>query len=149
MAFAYWAGIAFASVILLMIFHATHARWVTVLRRPSRSMSASVPIFLLLFIPLILGMKHVYVWVDPPASLGREALKLIAGKKAYLNTTGFIVRGRHLLRRRHRHLCALCRLVAEAGRDGRRPCCCRSSATSARAGCRSSPWRSPSRRSTG
>ncbi len=36
MAFTYWGGISFTSVILLMIFHATHARWVTVLRRPDR-----------------------------------------------------------------------------------------------------------------
>ena len=39
MAFAYWAGIAFASLILLMIFHATHARWMTVLRRPIEAMA--------------------------------------------------------------------------------------------------------------
>ena len=39
MAFTYWGGISFTSVILLMIFHATHARWVTVLRRPIEAMS--------------------------------------------------------------------------------------------------------------
>jgi hypothetical protein len=92
MAFTYWGGISFSSVILLMIFHATHARWVTVLRRPIEVMSASVLIFLFLFIPLIFVMKHVYVWVEPPDSLGREALKLIAGKAAYLNVRAFIVR---------------------------------------------------------
>lgn len=92
MAFTYWGGISLSSVIMLMIFHATHARWVTVLRRPIEVMSASILIFLFLFIPLIFVMKHVYVWVDPPDSLGREALKLIAGKAAYLNKTGFVVR---------------------------------------------------------
>jgi hypothetical protein len=93
MAFAYWAGLSFASVILLMIFHATHARWVTVLRRPVEAMAGSITIFLLLFIPLIFAIKNVYIWVNPPESLGREALKLIAGKKPYLNQTGFIGRG--------------------------------------------------------
>ena len=92
MAFTYWGGISFTSVILLMIFHATHARWVTVLRRPIEAMAASVAIFLFLFIPLIFVMKHVYVWVEPPESLGKEALKLIAGKAAYLNVKGFVVR---------------------------------------------------------
>src|SRR4051794_4080028 len=82
-----------ASVILLMIFHATHARWMVILRRPVEAMAASVPIFLLLFIPIIFGMKHLYVWVDPPASLGREALHLLEHKRAWLNPTGFIVRG--------------------------------------------------------
>jgi hypothetical protein len=92
-AFVYWCGLALASVILLMIFHATHARWVTVLRRPIEVMAASIGIFLLLFIPVVIGMKYIYVWVDPPADLGREALKLIAHKRPYLNVTGFVVRG--------------------------------------------------------
>jgi hypothetical protein len=92
-AFVYWCGLALASVILLMIFHATHARWMTVLRRPLEVMAASVGIFLLLFIPVVIGMKHVFIWVDPPADLGREALKLIAHKRPYLNVTGFVVRG--------------------------------------------------------
>ncbi len=92
-AFTYWCGISMASVILLMIFHATHARWVTILRRPIEAMAVSVPIFILLFIPVILGMKHTHIWVNPPQSLGTEALRLIAGKAAYLNVKGFIVRG--------------------------------------------------------
>ena len=64
-AFAYWAGIAFASVLLLMIFHATHARWMTILRRPVEAMAATMVIFIVLVIPIWLGMKHLYSWVDP------------------------------------------------------------------------------------
>jgi hypothetical protein len=92
-AFTYWCGISIASVMLLMIFHATHARWMTIIRRPVEAMAVSVPLFLVLFIPVILGMKHTFVWVNPPASLGRETLKLIAGKAPYLNVNGFVVRG--------------------------------------------------------
>jgi hypothetical protein len=92
-AFSYWAGISMVSVILLMIFHATHARWMVILRRPVEAMATSVPIFILLFIPLVIGMKHVYVWIDPPASLGRETLHLLEHKHAWLNPTAFIVRG--------------------------------------------------------
>jgi len=92
-AFTYWAGISMASVILLMIFHTTHARWMTILRRPVEAMALSVPLFVLLFIPVIVGMKFTYVWVNPPESLGHEALKVLAHKAPYLNVTGFIVRG--------------------------------------------------------
>lgn len=91
-AFAYWCGIALASLILLMIFHATHARWMTVLRRPVEAMATSVPLFILLFIPIAVGMKHLYVWVDPPADLGKEALHLIHHKAAYLNVPFFLGR---------------------------------------------------------
>ena len=92
-AFTYWGGISFASVILLMIFHATHARWVTVLRRPIEGMAGSILMFVLLFIPVLIWIKQIYVWVDPPDSLGREALKNIAGKAAYLNVKAFAIRG--------------------------------------------------------
>ena len=64
-AFVYWCGLALASLILLMTFHATHAQWMTVLRRPLEVMAASVGIFLVLFIPVAIGMKYVYVWSIP------------------------------------------------------------------------------------
>jgi hypothetical protein len=92
-AFAYWAGIGFASVLLLMIFHATHARWMTILRRPVEAMAGSMIIFILLLIPILIGMKAIYSWVDPVAAgFGKEALKRIAHKAPYLNVTFFVVR---------------------------------------------------------
>jgi hypothetical protein len=92
-AFSYWGGISMASLLLLMIFHAFGAKWMTVLKRPLEAMATSVVLFAVLFVPIILGMKHLYVWVDPPATLGREALKLLEHKRPYLNQTAFIVRG--------------------------------------------------------
>jgi hypothetical protein len=91
--FAYWAGIAMASVILLMIFHATRARWMTVLRRPVEAMAASVPLFLILFIPLLLRPKELYSWWEPAADLGKETLKLLEHKRPWLNPGFFIFRG--------------------------------------------------------
>lgn len=91
-AFAYWGGISMAALLLLMIFHAFGAKWMVVLRRPLEAMATSVVLFAVLFVPIILGMKHLYVWVDPPATLGREALKLLEHKRPYLNQTFFIVR---------------------------------------------------------
>jgi hypothetical protein len=91
-AFAYWCGLAIGSIVLLMIMHAMKARWITVLRRPLEAMAASIGIFVVLAIPLLLGMKHLYVWVSPPADYGAEGLRLLAHKKPYLNPTFFIVR---------------------------------------------------------
>jgi hypothetical protein len=92
-AFAYWCGIGFASVLLLMIFHATHARWMTILRRPVEAMASTMPIFLLLLIPILVGMEHLYSWVNPSPSLPREVLHKLAHKAAYLNVKFFVVRG--------------------------------------------------------
>jgi hypothetical protein len=97
--FAYWCGIAMASVILLMIFHATRAKWMVVLRRPVEVMGATLPLFLLLFVPLVLVLRHVYSWVDPATSYPAgtphlaETLALLEHKHPWLNSTGFVARG--------------------------------------------------------
>jgi hypothetical protein len=91
-AFAYWTGIGLGALVLLMIMHAFRAKWVTVLRRPIESITLVLPLMVLLFIPIAVFMKHLYIWVDPPADMGREALKLLAHKRAYLNVTAFVVR---------------------------------------------------------
>lgn len=91
--FAYWAGIALASVVLLLIFHAVNARWMVVLRRAVETMAVTVVLFAVLFIPIAAGLKHLYAWVDPSPSLPREALKVLEHKRAYLNTPFFVIRG--------------------------------------------------------
>ena len=91
-AFAYWGGISLASVVLLQIFHAVRAKWMVVLRRAVEVMAVTAILFLFLFIPIALGMKHLYSWVAPAANLSREAVELLHHKEPYLNTTFFIIR---------------------------------------------------------
>jgi hypothetical protein len=91
-AFVYWGGIALASVVLLQIFHAFRAKWMVVLRRAVEVMAITVVLFLVLFIPIAVGLKHLYSWVEPAADLPREALKILEHKRAYLNTPFFLVR---------------------------------------------------------
>lgn len=92
-AFAYWAGIAFTSLIALMIFHCFRAKWMTVLRRPLEAMATTVPWFLLLAIPILVWMKDVYSWVEPQANgYNAHEIGILQHKAAYLNTTGFIIR---------------------------------------------------------
>jgi hypothetical protein len=92
-AFAYWAGLALASVVLLQIFHATRARWMVVLRRAVETMAVTVVVFVVLFIPIALGIKNLYSWADPSPNLSHEALRLLEHKRPYLNITFFIIRG--------------------------------------------------------
>jgi hypothetical protein len=91
-AFAYWAGVAMASLVMLMIFHAFKAKWMVVLRRTVEAMAGSIPIFVVLFIPIAAAMKHLYIWVHPPHDLGHEALKILHHKEGYLNVTAFLIR---------------------------------------------------------
>jgi hypothetical protein len=95
-AFAYWAGVAIGSLLLLMIFHAFHAKWMTVLRRPIEAMAASMPIFVLLFIPVAMGLVSgkLFPWTNPgDMHLTAEQFTLLTEHKAkYLNIPFFLVR---------------------------------------------------------
>ncbi|HEY4590818.1 MAG TPA: hypothetical protein VIJ61_00325 [Thermoanaerobaculia bacterium] len=89
--YTFWAGVALASLVLLMIFHTFHAKWMVVLRRPLEAIAATLPFFVLLFIPIAAGMKHLYTWVQP-GPLSEEQRHLLEHKGPYLNVTAFLVR---------------------------------------------------------
>lgn len=91
-AFAYWLGISLGGLALLMANHAARARWIVVVRRLTESLFAPLPLFALLFLPILFGARSLFVWIDPPASLGKEALALIAHKRPYLNLGFFTAR---------------------------------------------------------
>lgn len=92
-AFVYWIGIAIAMSIWLAIFHAAKARWPIVVRRPMETVGASIPVFVVLVIPILLGMGKLFSWVDPSAGhFDAEQLRLLAHKQPYLNPTFFTLR---------------------------------------------------------
>ncbi len=91
-AFVYWIGIAIGALVLLGAFHASSARWPVVLRRFVETVPATLPLFVVLFVPIALGMKHLFVWVGPPAGLDAELARAIAQKRPYLNVGFFLAR---------------------------------------------------------
>ncbi len=93
-AFSYWAGIAFAAVTLLMIFHTFRAKWMVVLRRPLEAMATTVPLFLVLSVPILLFAGDIYSWVNPEAAgiFTAHELHILHGKHGYLNVGFFIGR---------------------------------------------------------
>jgi hypothetical protein len=91
-AYAHFAGIAAAGLILLTTFHASKARWPVVLRRPLEVVSESCIVFVPLFVPIALGAGTLFQWVSPRRELGPHALDIIEHQAAYLNVPFFIVR---------------------------------------------------------
>ncbi len=92
-AFTYWAGIALASLIMLMIFHAFRAKWPVVLRRPLEAMAVTTGLFVLLVIPVVVGLKHIYTWVEPAEHFtNHEQLEILHHKAAWLHPARFIMR---------------------------------------------------------
>jgi hypothetical protein len=90
-AFAYWLGIAIGALLLLGALHASNARWSVVVRRFVETVPLVIPIFVLLFLPIVLGMRHLYPWFDP-ATLHGELAHAVASKTRYLNVPGFVWR---------------------------------------------------------
>ncbi len=91
-AFTYWLSAGLGALLLLCAFHATGAQWAVVLRRLVETLALPCLILAPLFIPLALGLRHLYLWVDPPADLGTHALHLLEHKRPYLNVPFFLVR---------------------------------------------------------
>lgn len=90
-AFVYWAGIAFAALLLLMVMHAMKARWNTVFRRVLETIPLSSLLFLVLFLPIALGARRLFPWARPELLEGE--LKHLAEHRApWLNLPFFIGR---------------------------------------------------------
>jgi hypothetical protein len=92
--FMCWLGVALGSMAILMIRHLTGGGWGTVIRRILGAAMRTVPLLAVLFIPVILGMKHLYIWARPLSEVTdkhlREHLEDIT--KTYLTPRGFILR---------------------------------------------------------
>ncbi len=90
-AFVYWVGLALGALILLGSFHAASAKWPVVLRRFLESLPASLPLFVVLLVPILVGMRHLFPWVDLGALQG-DLRHLAEHRRPYLNVPFFVVR---------------------------------------------------------
>jgi hypothetical protein len=91
-AYVYWLGLAIGAVTLVMANHAAGARWNVSIRRLSETFGATLPLFIVLFIPLLLGARHVWFWVAPHEPVSREVQELLHHKRPYLNLGFFTLR---------------------------------------------------------
>lgn len=64
-AYVYWLGIALAGMVFLMANESAGAKWYVVVRRLLESQPAAVLALAVLFVPVALGMRQLFPWVDP------------------------------------------------------------------------------------
>jgi hypothetical protein len=92
--FMCWLGVALGSMAILMIRHLTGGGWGTVIRRILGAAMRTLPLLAVLFIPVILGIRRIYIWAQPLENIQdkhlREHLEQIT--QTYLTVNGFIVR---------------------------------------------------------
>jgi len=85
-----WAGIAIGSLALLMLQHLTGGGWGLVIRRVLEAATRTLPLLLLLFIPILLGAHSIYSWTHAEELAEHPALQEKA--RLYLNLPFFSIR---------------------------------------------------------
>ncbi len=92
--FMCWLGVALGSMAILMIRHLTGGGWGTVIRRILGAAMRTLPLLAVLFIPLIFGIRTLYIWARPLELVEDKHLRehLAQITQTYLTVNGFIGR---------------------------------------------------------
>lgn len=88
--FVFWTGLALGSLALLMLQHLTGGGWGLVIRRVLEAATRTIPLLLILFVPLALGLSHIYPWMDHEKMAHTPALATKAAE--FLNRNFFLAR---------------------------------------------------------
>jgi hypothetical protein len=87
--YLFWLGISLGSLAVLMLHHLAGGEWSFVIRRPLEAATKTLPMMALLFLPIILGLKHLYPWMNKTMM----QMDIVLQKKVfYLNDVFFISR---------------------------------------------------------
>lgn len=84
--FIFWSGIGIGGLGILMLQYLTGGAWGVVIRRTVEAASRTLPIIFILFIPLAVGVTHLYEWTH------MQDDEIIAGRGWYLTVAGWIAR---------------------------------------------------------
>jgi hypothetical protein len=92
--FMLWLGVALGSMAILMIRHLTGGGWGMVIRRILGAAMRTVPLLAALFVPVVVGIKHLYIWARPLSEVTDKHLHdhLVDITQTYLTTNGFWMR---------------------------------------------------------
>jgi hypothetical protein len=92
--FMCWLGVALGSMAILMIRHLTGGGWGMVIRRILGAAMRTLPLLAVLFIPVILGMRKLYIWAQPLENIADKHLRehLADITRTYLTPRGFFWR---------------------------------------------------------
>jgi hypothetical protein len=88
-AWLFCLGIAVGCLAISMLHHMSRGAWGLMVRRPLEAAARTIPLVALLSIPVLLGMKQIYVWARPEVVAHDLVLQQ---KQWYLNVPFFIIR---------------------------------------------------------
>ena len=88
--FLFTVFIPLAAMFFIMVGYLTGAAWSVPMRRIAENIMMTIPVGLLLFIPIIFGIHNLYEWSHEEVVAKDTILR---AKAAYLNAEGFMWRG--------------------------------------------------------
>jgi hypothetical protein len=88
-AYIYWLGLGLGCLGLLMVYHLTGGGWGVAIRRLLEAGAGTLPYMAVLFLPLVLGLHHLYEWTHAETVMADPVL---SKKVAYLNIPFFLAR---------------------------------------------------------
>jgi hypothetical protein len=87
--FLFWVGLALGSLGIVMMQYLTGGAWGVVTRRTFEAATRTLPLMALLFIPIAVGIPHLYQWSNASIVNADDVLK---HRHPYMNTWMFIAR---------------------------------------------------------
>jgi hypothetical protein len=88
-AWVLWLSVALGCLGLAMLHHLSGGAWGLMIRRPLEAGARTLPLLLVLFVPLAFGVHDLFEWSHEDVVRANEAL---TAKAPYLNVTFFLVR---------------------------------------------------------
>jgi hypothetical protein len=95
-AYGFAVSIPLGSLPLWMLHNQTGGAWGLVVRRYLEAATRVIPFLAILFVPILFGMDHLYVWqqpaMEPPLHHHEEIVALVAKRGSYLTWPWFAIR---------------------------------------------------------
>lgn len=85
--YIFWCGIGMGSLGILILQYITGGAWGVVIRRIVEASSRTLPLLIVLFLPILLGAGSIYEWTHPEAGD-----KILEHRAPYLNYTNWALR---------------------------------------------------------
>jgi len=85
-------AIVLGELAMIMIARVTAATWFVALRRQAEQVAATLPVFAVLFVPILVALPVLYPWVHVTEAIAPPAREIVRAKAAYLNVPFFIIR---------------------------------------------------------
>jgi len=89
-AYVYFLTLGLGGLVFVLMQLVTRAGWSVAVRRLAEHVTGTLPLFLVLFVPIAVGLADLYPWVGGVAGDGHDAL--LAHKQPWLNAGSFYVR---------------------------------------------------------